>query len=81
MLEEWLERESRAYVEAVDAEYAKPEDNPADGEAAPEGETATVPGTDTASESRPATEITSDPVPDATSAPEPPESPAPHSAA
>lgn len=34
VLEEWLERESRVYVDAIDAEYAKPEDNPADGEAA-----------------------------------------------
>lgn len=81
VLEEWLERESRAYVDAIDAEYAKPEDNPADGEAAPEGETATVPGTDTAPESRPDAEITPDPAPDATTDPDPQESPTPHSAA
>lgn len=81
VLEEWLERESRTYVDAIDAEYAKPEDNPADGEAAPEGETATVPGTDTAPESRPDAEITPDPAPDATTDPDPQESPTPHSAA
>lgn len=81
VLEEWLERESRTYVDAIDAEYAKPEDNPADGEAAPEGETATEPGTDTAPESRPDAEITPDPAPDATTDPDPQESPTPHSAA
>lgn len=81
VLEEWLERESRTYVDAIDAEYAKPEDNPADGEAGTEGETATEPGTDTAPESSPDTEITPDPAPDATTDPEPQESPTPHSAA
>lgn len=81
VLEEWLEHESRVYVDAIDAEYAKPEDNPADGEAAPEGETATEPGTDTAPESRPDAEITPDPAPDATTDSDPQESPTPHSAA
>ncbi len=28
VLEEWLERESRTYVDAIDAEYAQPDDSP-----------------------------------------------------
>ena len=28
VLEEWLERESRTYVDAIDAEYAQPDDTP-----------------------------------------------------
>lgn len=39
MLEEWLERESRVYVDAVDAKYVKPEDNFTNSAAAPKGET------------------------------------------
>lgn len=47
VLEEWLERDSRTYVDEIDAEYATPEDTPDDREAP---DVATVTGSDAAAD-------------------------------